>query len=499
MGPAITDDDLVAASRRGERDAFGRLIERHLDAVWAVSYSSTRDRALSDDVAQDTFVAAWRQLDRLREVGRVRAWLCGIARNLARKARRRAGRERPAADVGTDVAIDATAYTSMVAAENSRLVGRALDELPASYREVLVLYYQHEQSIRDVALALGIGEDAAMQRLTRGRRLLATHVVDVVEGALTERRPRKALVAGVLAVLPPRLPSSMTAGSLRNLFSPAGAPMLKFAAAILATAAIGTTAYVVTRPSSASSPDRATATAAVVTPATPATAARAVAPTRAPAPAPAAPGRPPEAPAAGSCDPSEAPAGECDGHGMIVDDGELVEPALVEQVGLYRGGSRGPADAPVQIAVYQDLECQFCAAVMGTIDQLWDEYPGKLRLVVKDFPLPGHAHARLAAEASRAADAQGKLWEFRDLALAFQEDLDRPALVDLARRAGLDVARFEADLDSHRFAAAVEADFGGGRQLSVEGTPAFFINGRRFTGAQPIAAFRAAIDHALAE
>lgn len=502
MGPAITDDDLIAASRRGERDAFGRLIERHLDAVWAVSYSSTRDRALSDDVAQDTFVAAWRQLDRLREVGRVRAWLCGIARNLARKARRRAGRERPAADVAADVATDASdgAYAAMAAAETSRLVGRALDELPASYREVLVLYYQHEQSIREVASALGIGEDAAMQRLTRGRRLLATHVVDVVEGALTERRPRKALVAGVLAMLPPGSPSSLTAGSLRNLFSPAGAPMLKFAAIILATAAAGTATYVVTRPSSSAAPssERAPATTAA---AAATSAARAAAPTRALAPG--APleleARPEAAPSGGSCEPAAHDDGECDGDRMIADDGAPVDPALVEQVGLYRGGSRGPVDAPVQIAVYQDLQCPFCAAVMGTIDQLWDEYPGQLRLVVKDFPLPGHAHARLAAEASRAADAQGKLWEFRDLALAFQEDLDRPALVDLARRAGLDVARFTADLDSHRFAAEVEADFAGGRQLAVEGTPAFFINGRRFTGARPIAEFRAAIDRALAE
>ncbi len=502
MGPAITDDDLVAASRRGERDAFGRLIERHLDAVWAVSFSSTRDRALSDDVAQDTFVAAWRQLDRLREVGRVRAWLCGIARNLARKARRRAGRERPSADVGIDVATDAIgAYAALADAETSRLVGRALDELPASYREVLVLYYQHEQSIREVATALGIGEDAAMQRLTRGRRLLATHVVDVVEGALTERRPRKALVAGVLAVLPPRLPSSMTAGSLRNLFSPAGAPMLKLAAVILATAAAGTTAYVATRPSSSSTGPAAAPTAVA---AAPTTAPRAAAPSRALAPTARldlpGPSRPAAAaPSGGSCDPSTVAAGACDGDRAIVDDGEAVDPALIEQVGLYRGTGRGPADAPVQIAVYQDLECQFCAMVMGTIDQLWDEYPGQLRLVVKDFPLPHHPHARLAAEASRAADAQGKLWEFRDLALAFQEDLDRPALVDLARRAGLDVARFTADLDGHRFAAAVDADVSAGMQLAVDGTPAFFINGRRFTGARPIAEFRAAIDRALAE
>src|SRR5262249_60473785 len=92
-----SDAELLEASRRGEREAFGALIERYQGVVSAVSYSRTGDRALSEDVAQDTFLAAWRQLDRLREAGRVRAGLCGIARNPARQARHRRGREGPPA------------------------------------------------------------------------------------------------------------------------------------------------------------------------------------------------------------------------------------------------------------------------------------------------------------------------------------------------------------------------------------------------------------------
>src|SRR6185503_17632155 len=89
MGYAIaTDAELLEASRRGEHAAFGALVERYQRMVSAVSYSRTRDQALSEDVAQDTFLAAWRQLDQLREPGRLSSWLCGIARNLARKARR---------------------------------------------------------------------------------------------------------------------------------------------------------------------------------------------------------------------------------------------------------------------------------------------------------------------------------------------------------------------------------------------------------------------------
>src|SRR6185436_757369 len=92
---AMTDGELLAASRRGERDAFGALVERYQHVVCAITYSRTRDQALSEDVAQDTFIAAWKQLDQLREPGRLRSWLCGIARNLARKARRRSDRETP--------------------------------------------------------------------------------------------------------------------------------------------------------------------------------------------------------------------------------------------------------------------------------------------------------------------------------------------------------------------------------------------------------------------
>src|SRR5687767_13942157 len=90
---AKSDAELVEASRRGEREAFGTLVSRYQDVVCAVSFSSTGNWALSQDVAQDTFIAAWNQLGQLRETGRLRSWLCGIARNLARKARKRTDRE----------------------------------------------------------------------------------------------------------------------------------------------------------------------------------------------------------------------------------------------------------------------------------------------------------------------------------------------------------------------------------------------------------------------
>src|ERR1700733_9209637 len=153
---AMTDTELVEASRRGERDAFGHLVTRYQDVVCAVSYSSTGDWSLSEDVAQDTFIAAWRQLGQLRETVRIRSWLCGIARNLARKARKHTAR-----DVAVDdelPAAGASPFDQTAQAETDQVVRDALSRVPVTYREPLVLFYRENQSVRDVAASLGITE-----------------------------------------------------------------------------------------------------------------------------------------------------------------------------------------------------------------------------------------------------------------------------------------------------------------------------------------------------
>lgn len=507
MGQAITDAELVAASRRGEREAFGHLVERYLGLVCAVSYSSTRNQALSEDVAQETFLAAWAQLDSLRETSRVRSWLCGIARNLARKARLRGARETPALlDDGAPAAWSAptaTPFEAASAAETERLVWSALDHVPAAYREVLVLYYQQQRSLREVAHALGISEDAALQRLTRGRRHLAGQVTDLVEQALEGSRPRRGLAAAVMAALPPFGALGAPSGSIawpKATNSPAaGAKMFKIVFAVLAGAGVaGGATYVATRPSAPATSSPAAAREAAAPPE--ARAAAAIVPPVGSAAAVRLPSAPPKAPpgpvAVNGGDDDGSGGGSCEPDPTVPPEGDQLDPEDLERTALYQGPSRGPADAPVQIAIYQDLKCQFCEMVLGTIDQLMDEYPGQLRLVVKQFPV--HDSARLAAEASMAADAQGKFWEFHDRAMAFNEDLSREALIELATQGGLDVAAFTRALDRHTYANKLAAEIAAGQSLDVQGTPAFFINGKRFTGAQPIDKFRAAIDAALA-
>ncbi len=237
---AKTDAQLVEASRRGELEAFGHLVERYQGVVCAVGYSATGDRVLGEDVAQDTFVAAWQQLDRVRDAMRIGPWLCGIARNLGRKARRRTHREQ-LGELDEQASIAPSAFDLLASRDAERVVRDALARVPDSYREVLVLYYREERSVHEVAGALGISEDAVMQRLTRGRRYLADSVTTLVERSLRDPRPRRDLVAAVLvAIAALAIPTHVDASPLKAK----GSTMLKLALAASALAAAGVTAYV---------------------------------------------------------------------------------------------------------------------------------------------------------------------------------------------------------------------------------------------------------------
>jgi RNA polymerase sigma factor (sigma-70 family) len=199
---AGADRELIEASRRGDRAAFATIIERYQRAVYAVAFSGTRDRALADDLAQDAFVIAWRRLGELRDTERLPAWLCGIARNLARDARKR---RREVVDVEL---IDATTpYEAMSEAESERILSTALGQVPDVYREPLVLFYYEERSVKDVAKCLGISAATTNKRLSRGRRYLAERVA-IVERGVTRRGASATLAASVLAILAITVPAT---------------------------------------------------------------------------------------------------------------------------------------------------------------------------------------------------------------------------------------------------------------------------------------------------
>ncbi len=161
------------------------------------------------------------------------------------------------------------------------------------------------------------------------------------------------------------------------------------------------------------------------------------------------------------------------------------------------GPSKGPADAPITIVEFSDFECPYCVRAAATVKQVLEAYPGKIRLVYRDFPLPMHAKAPKAAEAAHCAADQGKYWEMHDKLFDNAQKLEVADLKAHARAVGLDGGKFDQCLDSSEKAKVVASHKKAGEEAGVSGTPAFFVNGRPLTGAQPFEAFKTAIDAEL--
>ncbi len=148
-----------------------------------------------------------------------------------------------------------------------------------------------------------------------------------------------------------------------------------------------------------------------------------------------------------------------------------------------RDHALGPADAPVTLVEYGDFQCPYCGAAYGELKQVRASLGGALRFVFRHMPLAAiHPMAELAAEAAEAAAEQDKFWPMHDALYENQRQLS-PALVStLATRLGLDMARFTADLRSRRYAEKIRQDIAGAERSGVQGTPAFFIDGRYYNG-----------------
>jgi protein-disulfide isomerase len=157
----------------------------------------------------------------------------------------------------------------------------------------------------------------------------------------------------------------------------------------------------------------------------------------------------------------------------------------------------GPADALVTLVEFSDYQCPFCSRAHATVQQLEKQYAGKLRVVMKQNPLSFHARARPAALAAMAAGQQGKYWEYHDALFANQRALEDADLEKYAGQVGLDVARWKRDMQDPKLAATIDRDQALAQKLGASGTPAFFINGRFLSGAQPIDNFKAIIDEEL--
>jgi RNA polymerase sigma factor (sigma-70 family) len=214
----FTDEELVAQSLAGNRNAFGEIVRRYQTLICSVAYSATGSLTQSEDLSQETFVTAWKQLTELRERGKLRSWLCGIVRNLSRRTLR--GQEREPVHAAEQLenaretaSVEAHPLAQAISREEEAILWRSLERIPETYREPLILFYREHESVERVAQVLELSEEAVRQRLSRGRKMLHEEVAAFVEGALRQTVPGQAFSGAVLAALPSVAGTAATAGA----------------------------------------------------------------------------------------------------------------------------------------------------------------------------------------------------------------------------------------------------------------------------------------------
>ncbi len=154
--------------------------------------------------------------------------------------------------------------------------------------------------------------------------------------------------------------------------------------------------------------------------------------------------------------------------------------APVESISADDDPAQGPAAAPVTVIMFSDFQCSACSATHPILKKAMDQFPGKVRFVVRDFPLESiHENAFQAARAANAANAQGKFFEYIDLLYKNQSALDVVSLKKYASQIGLNAAQFDIDFNAEKTAAEIRKDVADGEVYGINSTPTIFVNGRR--------------------
>ena len=215
LAPRLAPD--VVAAARGDARAFARLVDATRVTVASIAFAIVRDVETSQEVAQDVYLAAWRDLGRLREPTSFLPWLRQLTRNRARHVLRGQLRLRRRVATGhADHLLAAAADPSpsaverLVAEEERAALAAAIGALPAGAREVVVLYYREGRSARQVAELLGMSEDAVKQRLSRARSRLRTELAEHLE----RTAPTAAFTAAVITALSIGAPGAASATGL---------------------------------------------------------------------------------------------------------------------------------------------------------------------------------------------------------------------------------------------------------------------------------------------
>lgn len=196
------------------------------------------------------------------------------------------------------------------------------------------------------------------------------------------------------------------------------------------------------------------------------------------------------------------------GSAGSLNDNSVQEPKVLLNLSV-NDAVLGNAKAPVTIVEYSDFQCPFCGRFYTqTASQLIETYvkTGKAKFVYRNFPFLGEESVN-AAQATECSKDQGKFWEYHNAIFNAEikdgqehnGNLNRSLFLSLAAAVGLDSAKFQACLDTNKYADVVDKEYSDAQQLGVQATPTFFVNGTKLEGAYPFAQFKTVIDNELAK
>lgn len=222
-----SDSALVLATLGGDRSAFCHIVARYQNLLCSLAYSAVGDLKHSEDVAQEAFIEAWKKLDTLNDPEKLKSWLCGIVRFKASHFRRKEATQPVTGadeleelhEPGAEHLTPSNMEDDAISAQEQALLWQALEKMPDTYREPLILFYREHHSVESVASQLDLSQDTVKQRLSRGRKLLQKAMVNFVEDTLSKSKQGTGFAVAVMVAInsisPPAKAAALGASSLK--------------------------------------------------------------------------------------------------------------------------------------------------------------------------------------------------------------------------------------------------------------------------------------------
>ncbi len=157
---------------------------------------------------------------------------------------------------------------------------------------------------------------------------------------------------------------------------------------------------------------------------------------------------------------------------------------------------KGWENAPVIIVNYTDFQCPYCAKLGSIFEKLLELYPGKIKIIFKNYPLRNHKYARKAASLAMAAHQKGKFWEVHDRIFENHDQINDVKLMEIRREFGFDTPEFRTLMYSPKIQKIISSDIAEAKVMGVKSTPSVFVNGKRLKNKR-VSGFKTAINKVL--